>query len=57
MGSLAFVPTREETARWMMGVPLDYAPGSTRRYSNFGYMLLGLIIEEVTGRPASEWIE
>jgi CubicO group peptidase (beta-lactamase class C family) len=29
---------------------LDYAPGTTHFYSNFGYMLLGKIIETVSGQ-------
>ena len=30
---------------------LDFAPGSQRAYSNAGYVLLGLVLERVTGRP------
>ncbi|MFN5059183.1 MAG: serine hydrolase domain-containing protein [Chloroflexota bacterium] len=31
--------------------PLIFAPGSSYRYSNSGYVLLGQIIENVTGQP------
>jgi CubicO group peptidase (beta-lactamase class C family) len=31
--------------------PLDFRPGSTFSYSNSGYILLGYIIEKVTGKP------
>ena len=31
--------------------PLDSEPGSDWRYSDQGYFLLGLVIEEVTGKP------
>lgn len=41
-------PGTELTARWIMGQPLQFDPGSKKAYSNFGYMLLGLIVEEVT---------
>lgn len=34
--------------------PLDFKPGSDWRYSNSGYMLLGAVIEKVTGKP---WFE
>ena len=35
--------------RYMMGQPLDFAPGEKYAYSNFGYCVLGRIIERVTG--------
>lgn len=44
-------PSREQVARFMLGQPLDFDPGDRRAYSNLGYMLLGLIIERVTGQP------
>lgn len=31
--------------------PLDFPPGSSRAYSNAGYILLGAVIERVTGEP------
>ena len=34
-----------------------FVPGSTYRYSNTGYILLGLIISKVTGRELNEYIE
>lgn len=34
--------------------PLDFKPGSEWRYSNSGYMLLGAVIEKVTGKS---WFE
>jgi N-acyl-D-amino-acid deacylase len=33
----------------MMGRPLDFDPGARFAYSNFGYCVLGRIIEQVTG--------
>jgi CubicO group peptidase (beta-lactamase class C family) len=30
---------------------LDFAPGTQRAYSNAGFVLLGLVLERVTGRP------
>ena len=43
-------PSPMNTVRYMLGQPLQFAPGSRRAYSNLGYMILGLIIEEVSGR-------
>jgi CubicO group peptidase (beta-lactamase class C family) len=37
--------------RYMMGQPLDFAPGSKQVYSNFGYCILGRVIEKVSGQP------
>jgi D-alanyl-D-alanine carboxypeptidase len=31
--------------------PLEFAPGTQWRYSNIGYIVLGLLIERVTGEP------
>ena len=31
--------------------PLEFEPGAGRRYSNGGYLVLGLVIERLTGRP------
>jgi N-acyl-D-amino-acid deacylase len=43
-----------QLARYMMGRTLDFDPGTESQYSNFGYILLGLVIEKVTGRPYEE---
>lgn len=37
------------TIRWMMSRKLDAEPGTTYSYCNFGYVLLGRVIEQVTG--------
>jgi CubicO group peptidase (beta-lactamase class C family) len=35
---------------YMVGQKLDFAPGSKYAYSNFGYCVLGRVIEKVTGQ-------
>ena len=50
-------PGQVNTVRWNMGKSLDHDPGTTYAYSNFGYLLLGLIIEEVTGQDYVSWIQ
>lgn len=43
-------PASAETViRWMMGKPLDFAPGTRYSYSNLGYAILGRIVERVAG--------
>jgi N-acyl-D-amino-acid deacylase len=42
--------------RFMLGVPLDSDPGSKSVYSNFGFNVLGRIIEHVSGQPYAEYV-
>ena len=37
--------------------PLEFEPGSQFKYSNIGYTLLGIILEEQTGCPYKEFIQ
>lgn len=41
---------------YMKGQPLDHAPGTVYAYSNFGYCMLGRIIETVTGMTYEQYI-
>jgi hypothetical protein len=50
-------PTQVDIARYMLGRPLDFVPGSKSVYSNFGYLLLGLVIQEVTGQSYTSYIQ
>jgi CubicO group peptidase (beta-lactamase class C family) len=43
--------TREKILALFKDKPLEFTPGSKFNYSNSGYMLLGYIIEKVTGKP------
>ncbi len=38
-------------------LPLTYPPGQHWAYSNFGYCLLGRVIEQVTGQPYDTYVE
>jgi len=50
---IATPPTQEQLIRFVMRGNLDFLPGTTPlsgdRYSNFGYLLLGLIVERASG--------
>ncbi|MGA3188040.1 MAG: serine hydrolase [Bryobacteraceae bacterium] len=38
-----------EVIQYQLGLPLQHTPGSTYAYSNFGYCILGAIIQQVSG--------
>ena len=42
--------------RYMLGQPLDFDPGTRYAYSNFGYCVLGRVIEKITGRQYEEFV-
>jgi CubicO group peptidase (beta-lactamase class C family) len=46
---------RADIIEFMNGVPLASNPGTTYNYSNYGYLLLGRIIESVTGMPYEDY--
>jgi len=50
-------PASSETLiRYMKGMPLDFDPGEKFAYSNFGYIILGRVIERVSGMPYKEYV-
>lgn len=50
-------PECETIIRYMMSRPLSYAPGSRTVYSNFGYCVLGRIIERVSGKSYEAYVQ
>jgi CubicO group peptidase (beta-lactamase class C family) len=51
--------TQESIIRWTDGKMLDFNPGTVDgyKYSNYGYMLLGRIIETVAGVPYESFVQ
>ena len=49
-------PGRENTARWILSHPLEHDPGTTYAYSNIGYMMLGLVIEQYSGMSYLDFV-
>ena len=49
-------PTNEELTEIVLGRRIAFTPGHGFRYSNFGYMLLSLVIERVTGREYWDYV-
>jgi CubicO group peptidase (beta-lactamase class C family) len=43
--------------RYVTARPLDFTPGTKMVYSNYGYLLLGQIIEKVSGRPYDQFVK
>ena len=54
---IASPPDHTSLIRWAMGQPLDFAPGTQYAYSNFGYCVLGRIIEKVTGTTYEKYVQ
>ncbi|MEC7752939.1 MULTISPECIES: serine hydrolase domain-containing protein [Roseivirga] len=46
----------DDVVRFVLTRHLPYRPGTRFDYSNFGYCLLGRVIEEVTGDDYEEWV-
>lgn len=46
----------EDIMSFMMGMPLFYEPGTNIQHSNFGYSILGRVIEELTGLLYEEYV-
>jgi len=46
----------KQIARYMLTVPLDFDPGSRYAYSNFGYCLLGRVIEAKTNMTYEQYV-
>ena len=49
--------TPKEKIDFFKNEPMDFRPGEKYKYSNSGYILLGYIIETVSGKKYSEYIE
>ncbi|MGD8495171.1 MAG: serine hydrolase [Gemmatimonadales bacterium] len=49
-------PEATDIVRYVLARPLDFAPGTSVSYSNFGFSLLARVIESVTGMPYETWV-
>jgi N-acyl-D-amino-acid deacylase len=50
-------PASPETlVRYMKGLPLDFNPGEKHVYSNFGYIILGRVIERLSGMKYEDYV-
>ncbi|WP_371379371.1 serine hydrolase [Thalassotalea aquiviva] len=53
---LAF-DTLEKKLNLLINRPLLFNPGSEHQYSNYGYVVLGVILEKITGKPFEELLK
>ncbi|HUR00244.1 MAG TPA: serine hydrolase domain-containing protein, partial [Gemmatimonadaceae bacterium] len=50
-------PASSETlVRYMKGMPLDFNPGEKFAYSNFGFIILGRVIERLSGMHYEDYV-
>ncbi|WP_191557071.1 penicillin binding protein PBP4B [Metabacillus idriensis] len=48
---------REKTIEYINKTPLTYEPGTKNVYSDVDYMLLGTIVEKITGQKLDDYVE
>ncbi len=58
-GDLTLQPslTRDELIKWFFKLPLEFQPGETWAYDNTGYYLLGLVIEQASGKSYWQFLD
>ncbi|MGE3808912.1 MAG: serine hydrolase domain-containing protein [Gemmataceae bacterium] len=49
--------TAEELISFSMKARLDFDPGTDSKYSNFGYIVLGEIVEKAAGQPYEKYVK
>jgi N-acyl-D-amino-acid deacylase len=49
--------TEDHLISYMMGVRLDFNPGTRSQYSNFGYIALGQIVAKASGMTYEEYVK
>jgi len=45
-----------EAYAYIRDLPLEWTPGAERHYSDLGFMLLGLVVERVSGQPLDRFV-
>lgn len=50
-------PDEKQLVRYMLSEPLQFTPGRGHSYSNIGYIVLGLLVEKVSGHSYHAFLE
>jgi CubicO group peptidase (beta-lactamase class C family) len=48
--------TKQDVLKYMYARSLDFAPGTKTVYSNYGYLLAGVVVEHVTGQKLFDYV-
>jgi CubicO group peptidase (beta-lactamase class C family) len=54
---LSYPAAASNVISWMFSKPLDFAPGASNVYSNFGYQILGRVIEKASGKSYGNYLQ
>ena len=54
---LEYAPTKEDYYGLVLSRRMRWVPGTSQKYSNFGYLLLSEIIEKVSGMPYEQFMK
>lgn len=52
-----YADNSEEVLSYINQLPLEYPTGTDRRYSDFSFMMLGFLIEEISGQKLDKYLE
>lgn len=50
------IRSQKDYLPFFMNDPLEFEPGTSRRYSNAGYLVLGLVIEKLSGKAYYDYV-
>ena len=56
-GNGADEAAKQATVEMICRTPLDYEPGTRTLYSDLDYMVLGLVVEKITGEDLDTWLK
>lgn len=54
---LSYPAAATNVISWVLSQPLDFAPGTSNVYSNFGYQMLGRVVEKASGKSYVNYLQ